>query len=212
MSFTPYDPQAGPIIYHRNLPHWRQPGTTYFVTFRLADSLPASRSIQLKQEQQQWLIDHDIHNMETLAKVRNDLRWQYAKTFNARWHELLDAGHGSCILSEPEKRQIVVDALQHWHGTRLHLDETVIMPNHVHTLITPEPDWSLSECLHSIKRFTARAINKWLDRKGALWQDESFDHIVRSEAQLNHFRDYIRQNPIKAHLNPTQFWLSPPEK
>ena len=212
MSFTPYDPQAGPIIYHRNLPHWRQPGTTYFVTFRLADSLPASRSIQLKQEQQQWLIDHDIHNMETLAKVPNDLRWQYAKTYHARWHELLDAGHGSCVLSEPEKRQIVVDALQHWHGTRLHLDETVIMPNHVHTLITPEPDWSLSECLHSIKRFTARAINKWLDRKGALWQDESFDHIVRSEAQLNHFRDYIRQNPIKAHLNPTQFWLSPPQK
>ena len=212
MSFTPYDPQAGPIIYHRNLPHWRQPGTTYFVTFRLADSLPASRSSQLKQEQQQWLIDHDIHNMETLAKAPNDLRWQYAKTFNARWHELLDAGHGSCILSQPEKRQIVVDALQHWHVTRLHLDETVIMPNHVHTLITPEPDWSLSECLHSIKRFTARAINKGLERKGALWQDESFDHIVRSEAQLHHFRDYIRQNPIKAHLNPTQFWLSPPPK
>ncbi len=55
------------------------------------------------------------------------------------------------------------------------------------------------------KRHSAVRINKRLQRSGTLWQAESFDHIVRNDAQLDHFREYIKDNPNKAHLPPKEF-------
>ncbi len=50
------------------------------------------------------------------------------------------------------------------------------------------------------KGASARKINQITGRVGSLWQAEAFDHIVRSEAQLNHYRRYIAENPSKAGL------------
>ena len=80
-------------------------------------------------------------------------------------------------------------------GTRYHLGEHVVMPNHVHALVMPLAQWALSEILHTWKSYTAKLINRELEQTGAFWQKESFDHIVRSEAALEHFARYIRDNP-----------------
>ena len=74
------------------------------------------------------------------------------------------------------------------------------MPNHVHVLVCVGAKMKLSKVLHSWKSFTAHELNKLLGRRGTVWQDESFDHIVRSLDQLNHFRSYIGENPAKACL------------
>ena len=87
------------------------------------------------------------------------------------------------------------------------LGNYVIMPNHVHLLVTPRLGFSLSNILQAWKGFTAKEINKRLGTKGTKWLDESFDHIVRNSHQLVHFQDYIRQNPLKAGLKPGQFLL-----
>jgi hypothetical protein len=50
-----FDPEANLEIYRRRLPHWRQPGVTYFVTFRLIDSLPKQKLAALKDEKARWL-------------------------------------------------------------------------------------------------------------------------------------------------------------
>ena len=71
----------------------------------------------------------------------------------------------------------------------------VIMPNHVHVLVRPIMEHKLPDILHSWKSFTSHAIGKALGRTGALWQDESFDHIVRDEHQLERFGLYIAENP-----------------
>ncbi len=54
----------------------------------------------------------------------------------------------------------------------------------IHLLLTPKPEHDLSAILQSLKRYTAREINKRLGREGSLWQQESFNHIVRSGEQF----------------------------
>lgn len=58
------------------------------------------------------------------------------------------------------------------------------MPNHVHLLFTLSPEESFKEVIHSIKSFTAHEINKALNRSGAIWQQESYDRMIRD---FDHF-------------------------
>jgi REP element-mobilizing transposase RayT len=198
--FQPFDPSQPVDITQRNLPHWQQEGVPYFVTFRLADSLPQAKLQQWHQEKEAWL-------------KRNPPPWseaqqaEYAEQFPHRLNEWLDAGAGSCLLKEATAGKIVEDALHHFDGERYSLDHYVVMPNHVHALVAPQPGFKLPDILHSWKSFTAHQINKALHRKGTLWFDESYDHIVRSRQQLEFYRAYIRENPQKANLRPGQFRL-----
>ncbi len=208
MPFQPYDPGVSTVIHRRDLPHWQQAGTTYFVTFRMADSLPAARLQELEADRLDWLLSRGISSPDKLMNQPDAIRHEYAKTFNARWHALLDSGYGACLLREPALRQHVSGALRHFHGTRLGLGPAVVMPNHVHALISPLPGHRLEDLMHSIKRFSARAINTAVARKGSLWFDETWDHIVRSETQLQHYRHYIEGNPAKAGLHPHEYWLN----
>jgi REP element-mobilizing transposase RayT len=89
-------------------------------------------------------------------------------------------------------------------GKRIELHAAVVMPNHVHLLFTAlenecgEP-YSLAEIMKGIKGSSAYHINRLLGRRGQLWQDESFDRIMRSrefEWKFNH----ICANPVDAGL------------
>lgn len=209
----------------RRLPHWTQPGCTYFITWRMADSLPHSLLKEWKAERTTWLALHPQPWDEETQK-------EYEIRFLRRIERWSDEGYGSCALARPEVREIVAAALHHFNGVRYDLDSFVIMPNHVHVLARPkamseseadipvcpsesdtdilvcEKEDGRQECLpHSLagilknwKGFTAREINKLLGRGGTFWMDESFDHAVRSEAQLERFQTYIRLNPAKAGL------------
>jgi putative transposase len=84
------------------------------------------------------------------------------------------------------------------------------MPNHLHLLLTPQV--SLSKLLGSLKATTARRANLLVQRTGqAFWQDESYDHLVRSGEEFRRIQRYIENNPVKAGLAeaPEQyFWSS----
>ena len=60
--------------------------------------------------------------------------------------------------------------------------------------------FGLTEILHSLKRYTARKANKILQRNGAFWQDESYDHFIRDDAELERIEKYVLYNPVKANL------------
>ena len=79
------------------------------------------------------------------------------------------------------------------------------MPNHVHVVVRPVEGHSLKEILHSWKSFTSHKLNELLGRQGKLWQDESFDCIVRTGAQLDKIAFYIQENPAKAGLKQGEF-------
>jgi putative transposase len=106
---------------------------------------------------------------------------------------------------DPRRRDIVLTNWQHWDGNRYLLHTMVVMPDHVHVLITPrrrEADfwYSLEEILHTNKGFTANQINKEMGRAGSLWQDERFDRIVRDDAEFWQKWKYIAENPVRANL------------
>jgi len=183
-----FDPNEPIANLSGNLPHWRQEGVTYFVTFRLADSMPQEKLREWEEERGAWLKEHpEPHDEET--------RKEYYRLFPERFQNWLDAGYGECLLARPEIKEMVENALSHFEGKRYHLDEYVIMPNHVHVIVTPSEENNLSEILHSWKSYTAHEINKRLEHRGAVWQKESFDHIIRSPQQVERVRQYIRENP-----------------
>ncbi|MBA2622345.1 MAG: carbamoyl-phosphate synthase large subunit, partial [Chthoniobacterales bacterium] len=199
--FRAFD-EHGPVNQsRRNLPHWEQDGATYFVTFRLADSVPASLCARWRDELAAW---DDRHPKPWDARTA----FEYQERFLESRETWLDQGHGSCLLRSKASGEIVASALQHFDGRRYVLDGFVVMPNHVHVLFQPARGHSLSEILHSWKGFTAHALK----RAGAttddnIWQDESFDRIVRDWEALRGFRSYMARNPEKAALGEGEYRL-----
>jgi REP element-mobilizing transposase RayT len=192
-----FDPYQEIEISRRNLPHWSQRGAMYFVTFRLADSLPIEKILQLQQDRKEW---DRLHGGILTEKALAEFHF----LFSTRVEQWLDSGSGSCCLAQIGIARCVAGALRHFDGERYRLDEWVVMPNHVHALVTPLASNPLSDILHSWKSFTANAINRALKQSGQLWQHETYDHIVRDERQLDNFRRYIRENPAKAGITVAQ--------
>ncbi len=103
-------------------------------------------------------------------------------------------------------RDIVMSCCKFGDGSQHCLRVAVVMPDHAHLLLEPLIDhernavFSLSRILRSIKGVSAREINKQLDRTGSVWQDESFDHVVRDSENLDGKIRYILQNPARKGL------------
>lgn len=74
------------------------------------------------------------------------------------------------------------------------------MPNHVHLLAAfPGDDAMLKQC-ESWKHWQATRINRLIGASGRFWQQDGFDHLIRSTEQFDHLRKYIANNPVKAKL------------
>jgi REP element-mobilizing transposase RayT len=189
---TPHRLRSG--IHTRGyLPHVKREGACYFVTFRLADSLP--REVLLGFERQRAAAvrkfpanDHfgrETANRELLRKIER----------------YLDRGEGACHLRRPEIAEMVADALRFFDGSRYQLHEWVVMPNHVHVLIWPMPNQLLSGIVKSWKQFTSLRAKRLLGlEEGRFWQPESFDHWVRNDDERGRIARYIRNNPVTAGL------------
>ena len=104
----------------------------------------------------------------------------------------------------PEARDLAIQSILHArdHG-QIELYAACVMPDHVHLLFEPQVKstegetafWPLSEILQGIKSASAHAINKALNRSGAVWEKESFDRLIRSESDLQEKYEYICRNP-----------------
>ncbi|MBI3941707.1 MAG: transposase [Chloroflexi bacterium] len=191
------------FFYRRELPHLQPAGATLFITFRLVGSIPA-------EIQQQYL--EEIRRTEAfLAGIRDpQARAQRVdeenRRFFGRWDKVLDSQTtGPFWLRDYQVGGIVADSL-HFLDSRMYtLDAFCIMPNHVHLVCTPliKADGTyhaMPAILHSLKRHTARQANLYLKRAGAFWQHESYDHVVRDEAERNRIVRYVVYNPVKAGL------------
>ena len=107
---------------------------------------------------------------------------------------------------------MVVDAIRYRQQCLGHyqIHAYIVMANHVHLLITPCVE--VSRLMQSLKRFTAPEGNRMLGHTGQpFWQDESYDRLVRDEAEFQRITRYIEMNPVKAGLaaKPEDFpWSS----
>ena len=161
------------------LPHLYKDGGTYFVTFRLFDAVvPKAQRMpaEPRADDVASLDDPDLLLQGYDPPIRL----------------------GSCLLSQHEAAQIVHRAIPHFDGERYELLAWCVMPNHVHVVFSPLHGYEPDQILHSWKSFTSHAINKLLKRSGALWERESFDHLVRSARSLELFIRYTEENPVAA--------------
>ncbi len=152
------------------------------LTFRLVDSLPAERLAGWREESRRTPMDRGQ------AELRE------------RIEGYLDAGHGDAVLRQTRVAGIVQSALLHFDGIRYRLHAWVIMPNHVHVLITPFPRYGLTSTVHAWKSFTAKAVNRLLGRQGRFWQPDYFDRYIRDDYHFGAAVEYIEENPVAAGL------------
>ena len=178
------------------LPHFESPHVIQHVTFRLADSLPASLLQRLDTE------------LKSLPAEKRNLERR------KRIEEWLDAGYGSCILRDPYAAQIVQQSFLVFDARRYRLLAWVVMPNHVHVLFEPIEGWTVAKIVASWKRFTARKILDYRRETATavpVWQREYWDRFIRDERHLLQAIEYIHLNPIEARLvtKPEQWpWSS----
>jgi REP element-mobilizing transposase RayT len=113
---------------------------------------------------------------------------------------VLDSGKGEAWMRRAAVAHAVETALWFGNGLRYRLHAYVIMPNHVHAVLTLQEGSVLGECLKSLKAYSAREANRLVGRQGRFWQKESFDRLIRSADQLDRTIRYIEWNPVKAGL------------
>jgi putative transposase len=202
--FVPFDRNKAVRVYRRHLPHWRQEGATYFVTFRLNDAIPQEARQRLEHEESTWLqargIDASLDRRSAYEQLSKPDRYQFRRHLNRLREEVHDTGYGECWLNQPEvvaqmRTQILTD-----DDDVLHIGDFVIMSNHVHLLIAPSGR-ELEDCMKRIKGSSATLCNRILSRTGTFWQADTFDHIVRNIDQLQRYREYIADNPNKARIH-----------
>jgi REP element-mobilizing transposase RayT len=164
------------IQYECRLPHRLPPGEAIFLTFRLAGSLP-------QQLLAQW--------------CEEDEQKRYFGRFDA---QLARADCGPTWLAQPEVAAVVAQSMQYFDGKGYDLLSYCIMPNHVHLVVQlPLEAPPLVKTLQRLKGYTATQANKLLERTGAFWQAESYDHVVR-KGELERILSYVVENPVKAAL------------
>ena len=190
--------------YIRHLPHWRQEGATYAVTFRLADSLPKEKLEMLQSMRRDWEAKY--------PEPRSEAAWEiYARTVTNRVNEWLDQGSGACHFNTPDFANELERSILHFQNKRYHVASYVVMPNHCHLIIRPFVDHELEDLIGAMKGVTSRFVNKKIGSSGDLWQQESFDRIIRDEMHLYTAIQYIGNNPFQAGLPTSQWyrWIDP---
>jgi hypothetical protein len=188
--FNPYEPIDK--HFHR-LPHWQQVGAIYFATWRLDDSLPRCKLVELRAERDAFFHIHP-------QPWSDHTYWDYFERFPRRAEEWLDVGEGSCVLGDPNIGTIMAKSLLFFDKKRYDLRSFVVMPNHVHVLFSLREGILLDKVIQSWKGYSSWVINQLLNSKGKLWQESYWDRMIRGEDHLAATMDYIRLNPIKAHL------------
>ncbi|KAA0222283.1 hypothetical protein EDS67_27125 [candidate division KSB1 bacterium] len=195
-----FDPNKEIVRHRRRLPHWQQGEVFYFVTWRLADSLPQQKLRQWREEKDGWLRLHPEPWDEETEE-------EYHRLFSERIDQWLDAGEGSCVLRESALANILAGALHYFDGKRYELVAFVIMPNHVHVLFRLRAPNRLEKVVKSWKGFSARKINERLGRRGSLWQEEYWDRMIRNERHYFKCLEYIQKNPQHAKLRAGEYVL-----
>ncbi len=140
-------------------------------------------------------------------------RYEEQEQHFARVDALLDGVlYGPRWLEQPPCAQIVVDCLHELDPAHFHLYAFCVMCNHVHVLFDqqgiPEPPpradgkahTALTVAMQLLKAKSAALCNRYLQRSGAFWQHESYDHVVRNEREFERILAYIADNPVKAGL------------
>lgn len=181
------------------LPHVKREGAEYFVTFRLADSLP--REVLLRYEGERAERLRALVEAKRPGRTTADTEESINRDFRRKVERYLDQGAGACHLRRSEIADLVAGALKFFHEQRYLLREWVVMPNHVHVIVWPMPNHLVGEIVKSWKQFVSLRAKRMLGLdEGRFWQPETYDHWIRNDDERARIARYIRGNPVTAGL------------
>jgi REP element-mobilizing transposase RayT len=154
-------------------------------------------------------VGHPPSGVQEIAGLAKPLKTQYRRHLphiqaEDKPHFVTFATYKRWVIPE-SIRYLVLEHCLHENGIKLHMHGLVVMPDHVHIIFTPLKDaqgspYGLAEIMNGIKGASAHGINKALNRRGRVWQKESFDHILRSDEKAREKVEYICQNPVRKGL------------
>ena len=158
---------------HSHLPHWKRPGASCFLTWRLAGSLP-------------------VEHIADCWTTKGAKFLAFDKVLDAR------ATGPQWLVQQDIARAVIGVLFAGQHKGFYELVSWVVMPNHVHALICPLID--LPRLVSGIKVTSAKESNRLLNRTGAFWSRDYFDRCVRDSGSAQRIIRYIEHNPVKAGL------------
>lgn len=199
-------------FYRSNLPHIQPVGAAFFITFRLAGSIPKA-IIQGLSEKYHLQIQKAANISD--AYLRNLEIYNLRKIYLVELDLILDKiNEGPQYLKDVEVMNIIGNEFKKHDGILYDLIAYCIMSNHVHLVIDTESQIvdikdeielnqkyvPLDKIMKLIKGATAQYCNKHLNRTGQFWERESFDMYIRNEKMLNNVISYTLENPVKAGI------------
>jgi REP element-mobilizing transposase RayT len=165
------------------VPHIDAGEVPQFITWRLADALPVS--VLAAWERELLGADNLVRRTELAQRIE----------------AYCDQGHGSCVLKDPRAARAVQETLFENHDLRCRLHSWVVMPNHVHVLLTPI-GIKLELLVKALKGASSHRVNRLIGGRGRLWQPGFFDRLIRTTDHMIGTRRYTEWNPVKAKLCP----------
>jgi REP element-mobilizing transposase RayT len=166
-------------FHRRNLPHLYYDKGFYFITSNLANSIPIEFLRKLKYT----------------SRSSDDIK---SKRLFKKYDTLLHLDeYGEKYLLNSFCAEMVKYTIHYPDGNEYKLICYCIMPNHFHLVIELLPDnKGISKIMQSIKRISATECNRFLNRKGKFWQDESYDRLIRDERELYNVINYVLLNRL----------------
>ncbi|MEP7127621.1 MAG: transposase [Chitinophagales bacterium] len=211
-------------FYRRNLPHFQPGPGVYFITYRLANSLPAK---VFEEFQSAFILYSNLLLGSKLPREEIDklLDIRFRRDFATIDKFLNLSDYGENWLMKGQVADLNYKSLLDLNTATEKVISFCIMPNHVHLLLelskmgidlfnkTNPLDSTkskiapslLNDVVRKLKGSTARASNLLLNRSGSFWHHESYDHFVRNQNELLRILHYILNNPVKARL--CKHWL-----
>lgn len=217
--------------YKRNLPHYHPEGAAFFITTRLAGTIPKNIYNKIKSEFEIKLEKVSSYQDE---KFKRQKYAELQKYKFAKYERILDScKYGHKWLGDEVVANVVKKALHYRDKNLYNLIAYTIMPNHIHIIFKPIVEqkatfaqfineeeisdsqdgqvgkslYIVTKIMQDLKKYTAGRANKIMKRTGKFWQHESFDHVLRDKKELLRIAAYILNNPVKATLcNSQEEW------
>jgi REP element-mobilizing transposase RayT len=173
------------------LPHWHVPNGLYFITYRLAGSLPRYVENEIASLRRSLVIARERDfNGEDARRIEREI-FKITET-------QLDGGYGECWLRNMDVAHAVVSSFEFRDGHEYAMMAVAVMPNHVHVVCRLMEDLAL--VMKGWKSYTAHEANKILGRSGTFWQSDYYDVLMRDSDQLQRTIQYVVDNPAAAGL------------
>ena len=184
------------VLPGERIAHWEMNGAIYHIAIHLADSVPATQLAEWREARQYYASLRATRKGE----LTDDEVAAMRRVYDEKVEKFLSSGHGCCALRTPDVAEAVREILEKRHASDYDLHLLTIMPNHLHTIVSPLGGRTMKDIVDKWKSITAHAIAKLSDMSAPIWQRDHYSRIIRTPEEYRRQDSYVWHNPESAGL------------